>query len=68
MYIGMFLPSSPGRFSLALEVGKSALGTRLVCAAPSGRGFAPFWSENGIHFAHFGLDSGMVFEGATRSV
>ena len=24
--------------------------------------FAPFWSENGIDFAHFGLESGMVFE------
>ena len=28
---------------------------------------APFWSETGIHFAHFGLESGMVFEG-TRGV
>ena len=27
--------------------------------------FAPFWSGNGycIHFAHFGLESGMVFVG-----
>ena len=24
--------------------------------------FAPFWSDNGIDFAHFGLESGMVFE------
>ena len=28
--------------------------------------FGPFWSENGyevIRFVHFGLESGMVFEG-----
>ena len=31
-------------------------------AASMGRVFAPFWSE---HFAHFGLESGMVFEGTT---
>ena len=37
----------------------------LPAAAPSGRSFAPFWSENGIHFAHVGLESGMVFEGTT---
>ena len=24
--------------------------------------FAPFWSDSGIDFAHFGLESGMVFE------
>ena len=29
--------------------------------------FGPFWSEIGIHFAHFGLESDMVFEG-TRGV
>ena len=37
-----------------------------ICAAPRGRVFAPFWSEKrytGI--AHFGLESGMVFEGTT---
>ena len=28
--------------------------------------FGPFGSENGIHFAHFGLQSGMVCEGTTR--
>ena len=28
-------------------------------------GFAPFWSENGIDFGHFGLELGMVFEGTT---
>ena len=28
--------------------------------------FAPFWSENGIDFAHFGLESGMVFERTTE--
>ena len=30
--------------------------------------FGPFWSENGyevIRFVHFGLESGMVFEGTT---
>ena len=37
-----------------------------VCAAPSGRVFVPFWSENEYLFAHFGLESGMVFEGTTR--
>ena len=34
--------------------------------APSGRVFAPFCSlKTGIHFAHFGLESGMVLEGTT---
>ena len=28
--------------------------------------FGPFWSETGIHFAHFGLESDMVFEGTTE--
>ena len=28
--------------------------------------FAPFWSENGYRFAHFGLESGMAFQGTTR--
>ena len=29
--------------------------------------FGPFWSENGyrIHFAYFGLELGIVFEGTT---
>ena len=27
--------------------------------------FAPFWSERGSHFAHFGLESGMVSGGTT---
>ena len=27
--------------------------------------FAPFRSENGIEFPHFGLESGMIFEGTT---
>ena len=26
---------------------------------------APFWSKTVINFAHFGLESGMVFEGTT---
>ena len=33
--------------------------------APKGRVFAPFWSETGIDFAHFGLESGTVYEGTT---
>ena len=29
--------------------------------------FGPFWSENGyIHFAHFGVELGMVYEGCTK--
>ena len=31
-----------------------------------GRGGA-FWSENGYDFAHFDLESGMVFEGTTEA-
>ena len=34
-----------------------------VCAAPKSRVFAPFCLKTGIDFAHFGLESGMVFEG-----
>ena len=37
-----------------------------VCAAPKGGVFAPFGLKMGIDFAHFGLESGMVFEGTTR--
>ena len=40
----------------------------LVCAALKGMVFAPFWSENGVDFAHFGLESGMVFERTQGSV
>ena len=35
---------------------------------PGGEGgivFSIFWSETGEHFAHFGLESGMVFERIT---
>ena len=32
---------------------------------PKGYGFAPIQSENGIEFPHFGLESGMIFEGTT---
>ena len=35
---------------------------------PSGRVFGLFSSENGIHFAHLGLESGMVFEGTTECI
>ena len=33
-----------------------------VCAAPSGRVLRRFGLKTGIHFAHFGLKSGWVFE------
>ena len=33
-----------------------------VCAAPSGRVLCRFGLKTGIHFAHFGLKSGWVFE------
>ena len=36
-----------------------------VCAAPSGRVLCRFGLKTGIDFAHFGLESGMVFEGTT---
>ena len=26
----------------------------------------PFWSENGYRFAHFGLESGMAFQGLRK--
>ena len=32
---------------------------------PQGYGFCRFGLKTGIDFAHFGLDSGMVFEGST---
>ena len=38
------------------------------CAAPKGRVFAPFWSENwATDFAHFGLQSVMLFKGTTEA-
>ena len=37
----------------------------MVCAAPSGRVLGLFGLKIGIHFAHFGLESGLVFEGFT---
>ena len=37
-----------------------------VSAAPKGGVSAPFGLKMGIDFAHFGLESGMVFEGNTR--
>ena len=38
-----------------------------VCAAPSGRVVCAVLVslKTGIHFAHFGLESGMFFEGTT---
>ena len=32
---------------------------------PKGYSFAPFRSDTGTDFAHFGLESGMVFQGRT---
>ena len=37
-----------------------------ICAALKGMVLAPFWSENGYSFAHFGLESGMVYKGTIR--
>ena len=37
-------------------------------AAPSGRVFGPFWSENGYTLCPFALESGMVFEGTTECI
>ena len=38
-----------------------------VCSTPSFRVFARFWDlKTGIHFAHFGLESGIVFKGTTE--
>ena len=34
-----------------------------ICAALKGMVLAPFWSEDGYSFAHFGLESGMVLQG-----
>ena len=34
----------------------------IIVPGGGGRVFAPFWSE---HFAHFGLESSVVFEGTT---
>ena len=36
-----------------------------VCIAPKGMFFAPFGLKTGRDFAHFGPESGMVFEGTT---
>ena len=36
-----------------------------VCAAPMGMVFGLFGLKTGIEFAHFGLESAMVFEGTT---
>ena len=36
-------------------------------AGPKSWAFGPFWFENGYHFARFGLESGMVFEGTTEA-
>ena len=36
-----------------------------ICAAPNGGVLRRFCLKTGIHFAHFGLESGMVFKGTT---
>ena len=36
-----------------------------VCAVLKGRVLALFWSEIGRDFAHFGVESDMVFKGTT---
>ena len=38
----------------------------MVCAALSGRFLRRFGLKTGINFAHFGLESGMVFEETTE--
>ena len=38
----------------------------MVCAAPSGRFLRRFGLTTGIHFAHFGLVSGMALEETTE--
>ena len=39
-----------------------------VCVAPSGRVFGRFGLKTDIHFAHFGLELGMGFEGTTECI
>ena len=72
-------PTKPGKIALGtrlrtwvlvrlgLNPRPPAVGTPLYkpSAAPKGRGFAPFGLKTGIHFSHFGLELGMVFEGTT---
>ena len=39
---------------------------RYLCTAPKSMVFAPFGLKKGIDFAHFGLESDMVFEGTIQ--
>ena len=39
---------------------------RYECTAPSGRVLLRFGLKTGTHFAHFALESGVLFEGTTR--
>ena len=48
---------APGEYSL--------LKAMYVCAAPKGRVFAPFWSENGYRLSLFWSGRVLVFEGTT---
>ena len=52
----------PGRRG---EVEGSPFLSHMVCAAPKGVIFGPLGLKTGIDFAHFGLESDMVFEGTT---
>ena len=55
-----------GKTPLFVSRGRGRGGGAGGCAAPSGRVFAPFWSEHGYTLCPFGLDSGMVFERTTE--
>ena len=46
---------APGEYSLIKAM--------YVCAAPKGRVFAPFWSENGYRLSLFWSGRVLVFEG-----
>ena len=50
---------------LASLKNKSYLKEEQICAAPNGGVLRRFCLKTGIHFAHFGLESGMVFKGTT---
>ena len=56
-----FFQTPPGRVLLYI----SHIG---MCRPIRSRDYTPFWSETGIDFAHFGLESGVVFVGNTRVV
>ena len=51
------MEKAPGEYSLIKAM--------YVCAAPKGRVFAPFWSENGYRLSLFWSERVLVFEGTT---